>query len=916
MKLTDDGIRQLIASRRGLIAALEETSSAGLPAGAGALTSGPAALTSGVPALTQGIRKREAEGGCGVVGLASTTPVLGRHILVPCAQMHNRGNGKGGGLAAAGLVPEQMGIDPAHLATDYLIQIALLDPTARDEVTVEYIDPIFEVHAGAAIPAVDDYRDIPELEIRPPDVWRYFVRVREDVLARFIAEHGLGTLPRQMAEDEYVAQWAFRLNQRFYAGSAPAPAALAAGGHPAAPAAGPTMRAFVISYGRDMLVLKIVGYAEQALRYYKMDDVRARVWIGHQRYPTKGRVWHPGGAHPFAALDVALVHNGDFANYHAVGEYLAQRNLYPLFLTDTEVAVLLFDLWSRTYGYPAEHLIEAMAPTTERDFLMLPPERRALYRAIQAGHIHGSPDGPWFFIIARTLADGGRAAGWQLLGITDTSMLRPQVFALQEGSDVSVGIIASEKQAIDATLASLSHEDARISPLADRYWNARGGSYTDGGAFLFTVTPDGRLACTNKFGDPVTTPPGQVHRFPAIRIAPPPGPSGQRAATSLRLAPAPQLTTAETLYAQGVDAVRAWEYDALEHWLAELRAQARAGEGVRATALAALTRLIDARVATGRKKRSSTLAMLHAALYGILRDVPGIDGGAALQRVTWREREMLTPPVRDEQTLIIDARDFPMEGAESLARYLVRASEAGWRRFILFDLHGQRFVGSGLGPRSGGVRLDVYGSPGDYLGSGIDGMEIRVHADAQDQVGQILKSGKLVIHGSVGQTFLYGAKGGDVYVLGNAAGRPLINAVGRPRVVINGTALDYLAESFMAGDPLDGGGFCVLNGVAFDHTGEVVELDTPYPGGNLFSLASGGAIYARDPYRRLDEDQLNGGRYVEMTEADWRLIRPYLEENARLFDISVERLLTVDGHVRSPEDVYRKVAPIELAVLK
>ncbi len=70
-----------------------------------------------------------------------------------------------------------------------------------------------------------------------------------------------------------------------------------------------------------------------------------------------------------------------------------------------------------------------------------------------------------------------------------------------------------------------------------------------------------------------------------------------------------------------------------------------------------------------------------------------------------------------------------------------------------------------------------------------------------------------MIYGDVGQTFLYGAKGGEVYVLGNAAGRPMINAVGRPRVVINGTALDFLAESFMAGNPLQGGGFAIVNGV-------------------------------------------------------------------------------------------------------
>ena len=152
--------------------------------------------------------------------------------------------------------------------------------------------------------------------------------------------------------------------------------------------------------------------------------------------------------------------------------------------------------------------------------------------------------------------------------------------------------------------------------------------------------------------------------------------------------------------------------------------------------------------------------------------------------------------------------------------------------------------------------------------------------------------------------------------MGNAAGRPLINAVGKPRVVINGTALDYLAESFMAGDPHAGGGFVILNGVAFDDKGKVVELSTPYPGSNLFSLASGGAIFARDPHHKLHEDQLNGGVFAEFSSEDWNLIVPYLEENERLFGISVANdLLTVNGKKRRPEEVYRKVKAVELAVL-
>jgi glutamate synthase domain-containing protein 3 len=234
----------------------------------------------------------------------------------------------------------------------------------------------------------------------------------------------------------------------------------------------------------------------------------------------------------------------------------------------------------------------------------------------------------------------------------------------------------------------------------------------------------------------------------------------------------------------------------------------------------------------------------------------------------------------------------------------------GWRRFIVFGLRGQRFHGCGFGPDSGGVRIDIYGSSGDYLGSGIDGLSIYVHGNGQDQLGQIMKAGKIVIYGDTGQTFLYGAKGGEVFVMGNAAGRPLINAVGKPRVIINGTCLDYLAESFMAGDPLNGGGFVILNGLEFDQEGRVKSQATPYPGSNLFSLASGGAIYIRDPFRLIDEEQLNGGEIVSLEEKDWFLILPYLQENEKLFGIRVEEdLLKVDGKAMSPFQVYRKVKP-------
>jgi glutamate synthase domain-containing protein 3 len=349
-----------------------------------------------------------------------------------------------------------------------------------------------------------------------------------------------------------------------------------------------------------------------------------------------------------------------------------------------------------------------------------------------------------------------------------------------------------------------------------------------------------------------------------------------------------------------------------------LASTARTDDRALAAAIELLTDLNDRRYATGDKKRSSVLQIIRSGLTNILSSTPGLAGAgdSAYRHVDWQTRATLRAPQDREKVLIINARAFPPEGETCDARLICAAYRLGWKRFICYGYKGQRFTGCGLAQDTAGVRIDVYDSSGDYLASGIDGLEIRVHGNAQDQLGQIMKRGQLVIYGDVGQTFMYGAKGGEVYVMGNAAGRPLINAVGRPRVVINGTCLDYLAESFMAGDPLKGGGFVILNGIAFDDEGRIVPQDTPYPGSNLFSLASGGAIYVRDPHRLIVSEQLNGGECVALEPADWDLIRPYLEENERLFGISIEQdLLMVDGQRKDYDAVYRKVQPIKLDVL-
>jgi len=832
------------------------------------------------------IRKEAEEGGCGVVGFCCSEPVPGRHIYEPSRQMHNRGNGKGGGIAAVGLVPEQLGVSREVLDTHYLLHVAFLDPQARPEIEAQFIQPCFDLAASALLDQVGDWKSVPGLEVLPPAVCRYFVRVKPQVLDAFIAKHHLEQLERGEAEDEFVNQNSFSLNQKYYASLG-------------------EKRAFVLSHGRDIMILKVVGFAEAIVKYYQIEELCAHEWIAHQRFPTKGRVWHPGGAHPFAAIDMALVHNGDFANYYSVTEYLKQRHIYPQFLTDTEVSAQLFDLFSRTYQYPLEHIIEALAPTTELDFDRLDPEKQKLYRAIQATHIHGSPDGPWFFIIARSLP---RKHQLQLMGITDTAMLRPQVFAFCDGA-VQVGLICSEKQAIDATLLSLSKDDKRICPVADRYWNARGGSHDDGGAFIFNLqkNPAGkiRITCTDKFGEPVPIPGGT--EFCDFSKSEPPH-VGSCNFLNEKLSSGNSLAVFEWMR----DQLPRWTFDEFRSACRQL-AEAARDPARTAMAIEILTLLNDRRYPTAAKRRSHLLHVVRTELNRLFGNLPKIGAqdaaGSAFRLIDFETRGHLRPPRENETTLSIDAAHFAAEGGNCDAALLVDAYMKGWRRFISFNCIGQRYLGCGLGPDTDEVVIDVYGSSGDYLGSGLDGLTITVHGNAQDQLGQIIKRGKMVIYGDVGQTFMYGAKGGVVYVLGNAAGRPLINSVGRPKVVINGTCLDFLAESFMAGDPHNGGGFVILNGVKFDDAGKLVPLADPYPGSNLFSLASGGAIFVRDPDRTLVDQQLNGGKFAKLTDADWELILPFLEENQKLFGITVGQLLTVNGKKLKPCRVYRKVVP-------
>ncbi|MGH7596618.1 MAG: glutamate synthase-related protein, partial [bacterium] len=164
----------------------------------------------------------------------------------------------------------------------------------------------------------------------------------------------------------------------------------------------------------------------------------AHVWIGHQRFPT---VFSPysGGSHPFyGRINEALIHNGDFANYVAMVRFWDQFGGAPQFRTDTEMAAKAFGILKQM-AYPTPHLIEAIAPTTGLDLARLKkldPQLAADFEAIQKSQISGSPDGPWFFIIADSIPTTAVPPSARFLSERRTNSMTSQIF----GSDHLDGI--------------------------------------------------------------------------------------------------------------------------------------------------------------------------------------------------------------------------------------------------------------------------------------------------------------------------------------------------------------------------------------------------------------------------------------------------------------------------------------------
>ena len=84
--------------------------------------------------------------------------------------MHNRGNGKGGGIAPWAWSAGDLGVSQEVLDSHYMLQVALLNPKSRTGSRKILHRTLSGSPQRGRIPSVADYRDIKGLDVRPPDV--------------------------------------------------------------------------------------------------------------------------------------------------------------------------------------------------------------------------------------------------------------------------------------------------------------------------------------------------------------------------------------------------------------------------------------------------------------------------------------------------------------------------------------------------------------------------------------------------------------------------------------------------------------------------------------------------------------------------------------------------------------------------
>jgi len=302
---------------------------------------------------------------CSIFGMMDTRGgrFSGRDVVKAIANMHDRGNGLGGGFAVYGLYPQY--------ADCYALHLMYFSREAKAEVE-QFLRHRFVLVATEEVPTRGT-----KAITNPPLVWRYFVQVD-------------GGRCGGQSEDDYVVDRVMEINTS-------------------------CRDSFVFSSGKNMGVFKGVGYPEEIAEHFCLEQYQGYLWTAHGRFPTNTRGWW-GGAHPFNILDWTVVHNGEISSYGINRRYLEQFGYQCTMETDTEVIAYAVDLLVRKHGLPIEVVARIVAPPFWDHLRRFPPEEQEALRALR--QVYGSllMNGPFTIIIAHQ---------GEMIGLTDRIRLRP-----------------------------------------------------------------------------------------------------------------------------------------------------------------------------------------------------------------------------------------------------------------------------------------------------------------------------------------------------------------------------------------------------------------------------------------------------------------------------------------------------------
>jgi len=308
--------------------------------------------------------------GCSLFGIMNLEGkrFSSRDPVKAIANMHERGNGLGGGFAVYGIYPEHQ--------DDYAFHIMYLSKDSKEK-TDRLLRENFDVIHEEEMPTREaNVRD-------PPLVWRYFVQPIKRRLAN------------QTAED-YVTEKVMRINTE-------------------------TGKAFVFSSGKNMGVFKGVGFPEDIADFFRLEEYEGYLWTCHGRFPTNTPGWW-GGAHPFNILDWTVVHNGELSSYGINRRYLEMYGYKCTMQTDTEVLAYAFDLLMRKQHLPIEIVSKILAAPLWSEIDDMEPKQQCVLRALRQTYGSLLMNGPFSVIVAHH---------GEMIGLTDRIKLRPLVAGIR-----------------------------------------------------------------------------------------------------------------------------------------------------------------------------------------------------------------------------------------------------------------------------------------------------------------------------------------------------------------------------------------------------------------------------------------------------------------------------------------------------